>query len=325
MKESFEGVVGVPRNILGEVSKVVIGKEDIKETLLIALLSEGHVLIEGLTGTAKTLLAKTFAQVIGGEFKRIQFTPDMLPADVTGFYLYAPSGKSQFISGPLFANIVLTDELNRTTPRTQAALIEATQERQVTIEGKTHPLPRPFMVIASQLPYGAEGTYPLTEVQVDRFMLRAWSEYPNKEEEGQVLEKLDYIEEPDVKAVTTLEKVLELQQAIKKVHVSERVRDYIISLVNRARQDPDVLIGPSPRASISLYKGSRALAFLQERDYVIPDDVKKLVLSALEHRTRVKPEAEMEDVTPRTVVERVLKEVPVPKIDDAKVELMTST
>jgi len=325
LKESFEGVVGVPRNILGEVSKVVIGKEDIKETLLIALLSEGHVLIEGLTGTAKTLLAKTFAQVIGGEFKRIQFTPDMLPADVTGFYLYAPSGKSQFISGPLFANIVLTDELNRTTPRTQAALIEATQERQVTIEGKTHPLPRPFMVIASQLPYGAEGTYPLTEVQVDRFMLRAWSEYPNKEEEGQVLEKLDYIEEPDVKAVTTLEKVLELQQAIKKVHVSERVRDYIISLVNRARQDPDVLIGPSPRASISLYKGSRALAFLQERDYVIPDDVKKLVLSALEHRTRVKPEAEMEDVTPRTVVERVLKEVPVPKIDDAKVELMTST
>jgi len=313
--ESLETVAGVPRKILSEVSKIVIGKEDIKETLLIALLSEGHVLIEGLTGTAKTLLAKTFALVIGGEFKRIQFTPDMLPADVTGFYVYSPSGKSRFVPGPLFANIVLTDELNRTTPRTQAALIEATQERQVTLEGKTHPLPKPFMVIASQLPYGFEGTYPLTEVQADRFMFRAWSEYPNKEEENQVLEKIDYIEEPDVKPVTTLEELLMLQQAVKKVYASEKVRDYIISLVNRARQDADVQTGPSSRASISLYKGSRALAFLQERDFVIPDDVKKLVLPAFEHRIRVKSEAEMEDVTPRIIVERILKEAPVPKIE----------
>jgi MoxR-like ATPase len=314
LNENLESMINVPQRILGEVSKVVVGKDDIKEVLLIALLSEGHVLIEGLTGTAKTLIARTFAQVIGGKFKRIQFTPDMLPADVTGFYMYTPSGESKFIPGPVFANMVLTDELNRTTPRTQAALLEAMQERQVTIEGITHSLPKPFMVIGSQLPYGSEGTYPLTEVQVDRFMFRAWSGYPTKEEEDQVIEKIDYIEEPDIKVVATLEEVLLLQQAVKKVHVSEKIRKYIISLVDYARQDPDVLTAPSTRATISLYKGSRALAFLQGRDYVIPDDVKKLVPAAFEHRIRVKPEAEMEDVTPKIIVERIIKEIPVPKI-----------
>ena len=183
MATNIKDITGIPGRILDEVSKVVIGKDEIKEMLLVALLSEGHVLIEGLPGTAKTLLAKTFSSVIGGEFKRIQFTPDMLPADVTGFNLYTPDGKSRFLQGPLFANVVLSDELNRTTPRTQAALIEAMQERQVTIEGKTHVLPRPFMIIASQLPYGSEGTYPLTEVQADRFMLRVWSDYLSKEDE----------------------------------------------------------------------------------------------------------------------------------------------
>jgi MoxR-like ATPase len=313
--ENIKSLVNVCRRISKEVSKVVIGKEDIKEMLLIALLSEGHVLIEGFPGTAKTLLAKTFAQVIGGEFKRIQFTPDMLPADVTGFYAYSPDGSSRFMSGPLFANIVLADELNRTTPRTQSALIEAMQERQVTVEGKTHPLPRPFMLIASQLPYGTEGTYPLTEVQSDRFMFRVWSEYLNKEQENMVIERLNYIEEPDLKIIAKPEKILEVQRVVKNVFVSKKVGDYIVSLVTRARQDPDVLMGPSTRASVSLYKGSRSVAFLQEREYVLPDDVKKLVLPALAHRIRVKPEAEMEDVTPRAVVERVLKDVPVPKIE----------
>jgi len=310
-----EDIGNIPRKILSEISKVVIGKEDIKEILLVALLSEGHVLIEGLTGTAKTLIAKTFAKAIGGEFKRIQFNPDMLPADVTGFYLYTPTGQSRFILGPVFANIVLSDELNRTTPRTQSALIEAMQERQVTIEGNSHPLPRPFMVVASELPYGSEGTYPLTEVQVDRFMFRAWSGYPGREEENEVLEKIDLIEEADVKAVATPEEVLKLQQMIKKIHVSENIREYIVSLVNQIRLDPDIQIGPSPRASICLYKGSRSLAYLQERDYVIPDDVKKLAFPVSDHRIRVKTEAEMEDVTPRTIVERALKQVPVPKTD----------
>ena len=305
----------IPNKILNEISKVVIDKQEIQEMLLITLLSEGHLLIEGLPGTAKTLLAKTFAQVIQGEFKRIQFTPDMLPADVTGFYLYTPNGKSRLIEGPLFANIILSDELNRTTPRTQAALIEAMQEKQVTIEGETRILPKPFMVIASQLPYGSEGTYPLTEVQADRFMFRVWSDYLNREYEEQVLSKIDYIEQPDIKPVASLQEIMELQQTVKKVHVSEKVRAYIISLIIRARQDPDVLTGPSTRASIAFFKGARTIAYLQGRDYVIPDDVKKLIPQVLTHRLRVKPEAEMEDVTANTIVERVAKEVSVPKID----------
>lgn len=187
MIEGREKVREIITRILGEVSRVVIGKEDIQEILLVALLSQGHVLIEGLTGTAKTTIARTFCQAIGGEFKRIQSTPDMLPADITGFYLYSPDGQSRFLPGPLFANIVLTDELNRTTPRTQSALLEAMQENQVTVEGKTFPLPQPFMVIASQLPYGSEGTYPLTEGQNDRFMFRIWSDYPSEEDETRVI------------------------------------------------------------------------------------------------------------------------------------------
>ena len=208
MKKQLE----IPNKILNEVSKVVVGKQEIKEMLLVALLSEGHVLIEGLPGTAKTLLAKTFAKVVGGQFNRIQFTPDMLPADVTGFNVYSPDGRSRFVAGPLFANFVLADELNRTTPRTQAALIEAMQEKQVTIEGATHPLSEVFMVIASQLPYGSEGTYPLTEVQSDRFMFRVWSDYVSKEEEQQVISKLDYIEEANIKAVASPKDIIELQR-----------------------------------------------------------------------------------------------------------------
>ncbi len=305
----------IPNRILNEISKVIIDKQEIQEMLLIALLSEGHLLIEGLPGTAKTLLAKTFAEVIGGDFKRIQFTPDMLPADVTGFYLYTPDGKSRLIEGPISANIVLADELNRTTPRTQAALIEAMQEKQVTIEGETRMLPNPFMVIASQLPYGSEGTYPLTEVQADRFMYRVWSNYLDKEFEEQVLDRIDYIEKPDIKPVADLKDIIELQQAIKKVHVSDKIKQYIVSLIIQARKDPDAISGPSTRASIAFYKGARSLAYLQGRDYVLPDDVKKLIEPVLTHRLRVKSEAEMDDITPTTIIQRLNNEVPVPKID----------
>jgi MoxR-like ATPase len=314
MKKNVETPVSGPNKILDEISKVVVGKHDIKEMLIVALLSEGHLLIEGFPGTAKTLLAKTFAQVIAGQFKRIQFTPDMLPADVTGFNVYSPEGRSRFVAGPIFGNIVLADELNRTTPRTQAALIEAMQEKQVTIEGTTRPLPAPFMVIGSQLPYGSEGTYPLTEVQSDRFMFRVWSGYLSKEDEQQVIFKVDYIQNPTITTAASLESIVELQGLVKKVHVSDEVGAYIVALVNGVREDPDMLSGPSTRASVALFKGSRAWAFLQGRDYVLPDDVKKLALSVLVHRIRVKPEAEMEDVTPKTVVDRVLSAVPVPKI-----------
>lgn len=314
MPKNVSDKVGIPGKILNELGKVVIGKDDSKELLLVALLGEGHVLIEGSPGTAKTLLAKTFAEVVGGRFKRIQFTPDMLPGDVTGFNVYSPDGTSRFVAGPLFADVVLADELNRTTPRTQAALIEAMQEKQVTIEGATHPLSEMFMVIASQLPYGSEGTYPLTEVQSDRFMFRVSSDYLSKEEEQRVLSKMDYIEQPNIHPVASTEDILELQQLVKKVHVSEEVGGYIVSLVQGARKDPDAASGPSTRASVSLYKGSRALAFLQGRDYVLPDDVKHLAPAVLTHRIRLKPEAEMENVTPQTVVNRVLTSIPVPKI-----------
>ncbi len=315
MTLNVQSMIGPATRIWEEMSKVVIGKEDVKFLLLVSLLCRGHILIEGLPGSGKTTMAKTFARIIGGDFKRIQFTPDMLPADVTGFYLYAPTGTSRFVPGPIFANVVLADELNRTTPRTQAGLLEAMQERQVTIEGETHPLPSPFMVIASQVPYGSQGTFPLTEVQNDRFMFRAWSDYPGQANEEKVLTQIDYLDEPDVASVVDSREIKGLQDTVKGVHVSEKVKNYIVQLVERTRGDRDVLIGPSPRASIGLYKGARASAFLQLRDYVLPDDIKHLARAVLGHRIVVRPEAEMDDITPDKVVDKVLQEVPVPKED----------
>ena len=300
--------------LLNEISKVIIGKGEIEETLMVALIAGGHVLIEGLPGTAKTKLARTFAEVIGGQFKRIQFTPDMMPADVTGFYIYSPDGASRFIEGPIFAHIVLADELNRTTPRTQSALLEAMQEYQVTIEGKSYSLAKPFMVIATQVQSGGEGTYPLTNVQVDRFLLRVTSEYSSKEEEKQIISNIDIIDEPDIKAVATLDEIKESQELTKRTHVSPDIVEYTTSIVDSLRLDPDVLSGPSVRAGIALFKCSRVLALLDGRDFVIPDDIKHLALHAIEHRIRVKPEAEMDDITPRMIVERTLEKVPVPKL-----------
>jgi len=300
-------------NIIAEVSTVVIGKDDIKELLLLSLLSQGHVLIEGLPGTAKTTVARTFAQAIGGKFKRIQGTPDMLPADILGFYLYRPDGSSTFMPGPIFANVLLADELNRTTPRTQAALLEAMQEQQVTIERETHPLELPFIVIASQVPYGGPGTSPLSEVQTDRFMFRIWSGFPSTEEEDRILQDIDAISEPHIAAVATPGDILQLQQEVKKVHIADNVRCYIINLLGSLRHHQDVLIGPSPRAGIALFKGSRALAFVQGRDFVIPDDVKRLLIPALSHRLRISAEAEMENVTPETIINEVATGTSIPK------------
>lgn len=306
-------VLSITDKILKEVSKVVVGKEEIKELLLVALLSGGHLLIEGLPGTAKTTLARVFAQVIGGEFKRIQFTPDMLPADITGFYIYSTEGSSRFVPGPIQANIVLADELNRATPRTQAALLEAMQENQVTVEGVTHVLPSPFMVIASQIPYGGAGTYPLTVVQVDRFLLRTWSGYPPEEDEKEIVGNIDKIEGQKVEQVVQSREILEARLAVRGIYLSEKVRDYILSLVKHVRQNRDVLDSPSPRAGIAIYKASKAMALLRQRDFVIPDDVKTLFAPALEHRVRLRPGIEMEEVTPGDSIKKALAEVPVPK------------
>ena len=300
--------------ILGEVSKAIVGKGEIEEALVLALIAGGHVLIEGLPGTAKTKLARSFAEAIGGKFKRIQFTPDMLPGDITGFYAYTTSGNSRFVEGPIFANVVLADELNRTTPRTQSALLEAMQENQVTIEKTTYSLERPFMVIATQVQSGAEGTYPLTDVQVDRFLLSILSRYSSKEEEKQIITNIDQIDEPDISPVTTLEEIKECQELAKQVYVSPDIVEYIATIIDRLRSDPDVLAGPSIRSSIALYKCSRVLAMLDSRDFVIPDDIRHLVPLTVEHRIRVKPEAEMDDVTPRIILEKALEQVPVPKL-----------
>ena len=302
-------------NITAEVSKVVVGKDDVKEILLVALLSQGHVLIEGLPGTAKTTLARTFAQAIGGNFQRVQGTPDMLPADILGFYLYRPDGSSTFMPGPIFANVILADELNRIAPRTQAALLEAMQEQQVTIERETHSLELPFIVIASQLPYGGVGTSPLSDVQMDRFMFRVWSGFPDREEEDKILRDIDQISESHVSSVVTPVDIIQMQEEVKKIHIADSIRSYIIDILDNLRRHPELSLGPSPRAGIALFKGARALAFIQARDFVIPDDVKTLLVPALSHRLRISAEAEMEDITAEAIIDQVATEIPVPKMD----------
>jgi len=302
------------QKMFDELSKAIVGKGDVERALIIALLAGGHVLIEGSPGTAKTKIAQSFAETVGATFKRIQFTPDMMPSDITGFYIYSTGGTPRFVEGPLFAHIVLADELNRTTPRTQSALLEAMQESRVTIEGKTYSLSRPFMVIATQVPAGGEGTYPLTDVQIDRFLLKIDISYPQKEEEIQIIGNIDRIDEPDIKPVTGLNEVLELQHLVKQVHVSADIVEYIASVVTTLRSDADVSWGPSVRAGISLFKCSRVLAMLDGRDYVIPDDIKSLCRQAIEHRLRIKSEAEMDGVTPAAVIDRVVESLPVPKL-----------
>jgi len=296
------------------MAAVIVGKGEIEQALMLALVAGGHVLIEGLPGTAKTKIAKTFADVIGSEFKRIQFTPDMMPADITGFYIYSPNGHARFVTGPIFANIILADELNRTTPRTQSALLEAMQEHQVTIEGEVRPLQLPFMIIATQVYAGSEGTYPLSDIQLDRFLLRVTSEYSSKDEEKQIIANIDRIDEPHLTAVATLEEIKQIQQAAKQIQVNEDIIEYVASIIWMLRADPDVLYGPSIRVGIALYKCARVLALLDGRNFVIPDDIKELVHTTIEHRLQVKPEAEMDDITPGTILERVMEKTPVPRL-----------
>ena len=259
------------------------------------------------------MLAKTFAQAIGGTFKRIQMTPDLMPADIIGTTYYdVGSGSWSLRRGPIFANVILVDELNRATPKAQSALLEAMQEMQVSIEGSTLRLPRPFLVIATQLPYGGEGTYPLTDVQMDRFGYSVNIGYPRKSEELEIITRIDELEHPRVRQVASPEEIETLIEYVKTVNVSEPVKRYILDLVESLRNSEELLTGPGPRASIWLYKGSRAFAFLEGRSYVIPDDVKRLAVNVLAHRVKLKPEYLADNITPRDVILRVLDEVEVP-------------
>lgn len=310
---NLNGAAEKVQGFLPEVSRFVMGHDDLKELLLVALIAEGHVLVEGPPGSAKTTLCKTFAAAIGGDFKRLQCTPDMAPADIVGFYLYRPDGSSNFVPGPIFANVLLVDELNRATPRTQSAFLEAMQEQQVTVEGQTSRLPRPFTVIASQVPMEREATYRLPATQLDRFMFRLQSSYPGPDEERAFLSNIDAIIQGDVHQVFDLDTVVHLQQQAKMVRTAPEVVEYVVELCQRLRNHPDVVFGPSPRGTVGLFKGARAYALVLGREYVIPDDVRRLALPALTHRIVVTPEAEADGLDPADLVWAALDEIPVPK------------
>ena len=299
--------------ILREVEKAVVGKEDVLELLTIALLSGGHVLIEGIPGVAKTTIAKAFSSAIGLKFSRIQLTPDLLPADITGIYYYdQKTGEWTVKYGPIFANVVLADEINRAQPKTQSALLEAMQEKQVTIEGTTHKLPEPFMVIATMNPLEHEGVYVLPEAQLDRFMLKIEIGFPQREEEIRLLTRKSRMDFGDVSPVVTREELLDLMKKAMEVKASEGIIEYIYSLVSKTRTDERLLFGASPRAGEHLLYAAKASAFLDGRDYVIPDDVKKVAVSVLSHRVILKAEYELEGMKVKDVVEDIVKETEVP-------------
>ncbi len=297
-----------------EISKNVVGRTEIIKLMVVSLLSQGHILLEGNPGLGKTSLAKAFAQTIGGEFKRIQMTPDTLPADILGTYVYyQKKGSFDLRKGPIFANVILVDELNRATPKAQSALLESMQERQVSIEGQTMRLNEPFIVIATQVAFGAAGTYPLSEVQSDRFAFSVEMSYPSGRDEVEILSRIDAIESGKCKQLLTLDDIVSKFETVKEIFVSDQVKQYIVSLVNYLRPSPSLKSPMSTRASIALHKGSRALAFLEGRDHVIPDDVKFLAPYVIQHRMFLRPEAITEDITKESMLNEMLNTVPVPK------------
>jgi MoxR-like ATPase len=300
--------------VIENIEKVIVGKRETVELAVVSLLCQGHLLIEDVPGVGKTMLARSLARSLGCSFSRIQFTPDMLPSDVTGVSIFNQvSREFEFRSGPIMSQIVLADEINRATPKTQAALLEAMEERQITVDGVTHNLPRPFMVLATQNPIEYEGTFPLPEAQLDRFLLRVKLGYPLNEDEIRVLERQQYrhpIEELD--KVVSAEEVRKAQEAVKEVFVAPPVKRYIVDLTTRTREFPDVYLGASPRGSLTLFRTGQARAALQGRDFVLPDDIKALAGSALGHRVILGPAARLRDLSATQVVDEILEGVPVP-------------
>ena len=304
--------------LLDEVGKAIVGKREALEKVLLAVLCDGHVLIEDYPGLAKTLMAKSFAAALGCTFRRIQFTPDLLPADITGTYvLDRKTGDFQLRRGPVFTNILLADEINRAPPKTQSALLEAMQERQTTLEGESHLLPKPFIVLATQNPIEYEGTYPLPEAQIDRFLLRISIGYPTAEEEREILLRRRQRGSDDVAitAISSPEAVQRMQRELEAVHVDPAMDAYIVEIVSRTRRHPQVEVGASPRGSLALLKLARAHAVLRGRDYIVPDDVKGIAVPGLAHRILLKPDPWIKGVRTDALVAEVVEKVPVPKVE----------
>jgi MoxR-like ATPase len=308
--------------IVNNVEIVIVGKRETIELLMVALLCESHVLIEDVPGVGKTMLARAMATSLGGDFKRLQCTPDLMPNDVTGVSVFnQQSGEFEFRPGPIFVNLLLADEINRATPRTQAALLEAMQEQQVTADGVTHTLARPFMVLATQNPIEYEGTFPLPEAQLDRFLLRLPVGYPSPADEKIILKNLRRVHPIHrIHQVVEIQELIETLPQVWEVHVDDSIEDYIVRLVDATRQHSDLALGASPRGSLALYKASQALAALRGRDHVIPDDVKYLATVTLGHRLIARPEAELRGRTARVILGDILASVPLELGDLASVQ-----
>ncbi|MEM7333046.1 MAG: MoxR family ATPase [Chloroflexota bacterium] len=307
-------VQAVAKKIVSNVEKVIIGKQAAVELTVLGLLAQGHMLIEDVPGVGKTVLAKSLSKSVGCKFQRIQFTPDMLPSDVTGVSVFNQKTlEFEFRPGPIHAQIVLVDEINRATPKTQSALLEAMEEKQVTVDGNSYSLGSPFMVLATQNPIEYEGTFPLPEAQLDRFLLRIQLGYPNKEQEIEVLERQHQAHPLDsIEQVVSVEELQAAQDAIKAIYLDNLVKEYIVDIVRQTREHPDVYLGASSRGALAIYRLCQAKAAVDGRDYVLPDDVKSLTKPALAHRIIVGPAARIKDIEPEAIVGDILDKLPVP-------------
>lgn len=304
----------IAQQVIDNVEKVIIGKHDVIQNAVICLLCEGHLLIEDVPGVGKTMLAKSLARSVGCTFKRIQFTPDLLPSDVTGVSVFNEKTREfEYRPGPILSQIVLTDEINRATPKTQSALLEAMEERQVTVDGVSYPTPSPFLVMATQNPIEYEGTFPLPEAQLDRFMMRVHLGHPSPSDEIKILSAQQYAHPIEgIGQVIDAEELRAAQQEVKKTYADPLVREYIVELVSASRRHPDVYLGASPRGSLALFKAVQARAILEGRDFATPDDVKALALETLAHRLIIGPAARIKDVDQNAIVQELLRSVPVP-------------